>query len=100
MEDSKVEGSFTRMISEGRGKPKLVVNIEISKNGNLCEKTRHGYSTDICELAFTPCRTGSEKVGKSKSEQLQYMTSNGCGHTGSIQRMAPPHAEKRGSKKS
>ncbi|MPC57406.1 Uricase [Portunus trituberculatus] len=26
------------MVSEGRGKPKLVVNIEISKDGDLCEK--------------------------------------------------------------
>ncbi|MPC41752.1 hypothetical protein E2C01_035354 [Portunus trituberculatus] len=26
------------MVSEGRGKPKLVMNIEISKNGNLCER--------------------------------------------------------------
>ncbi|MPC75010.1 hypothetical protein E2C01_069393 [Portunus trituberculatus] len=29
--DSKVEGQFTRMVSEGKGKLKLVVNIEISK---------------------------------------------------------------------
>ncbi|MPC62968.1 hypothetical protein E2C01_057060 [Portunus trituberculatus] len=36
MEDSKVEGYFTRMVSEGRGKPKLVVNIEIFKDGDLC----------------------------------------------------------------
>ena len=35
MEDSKVEGQLTRMVSEGRGKPKLVVNIEVSKNGDL-----------------------------------------------------------------
>ncbi|MPC42803.1 hypothetical protein E2C01_036434 [Portunus trituberculatus] len=35
MEDSKVEGYFTRMVSEWRRKPKLVVNIEISKNGDL-----------------------------------------------------------------
>ncbi|MPC39193.1 hypothetical protein E2C01_032718 [Portunus trituberculatus] len=33
--DSKVEGWFTRMVSKGRGKPKLVVNIEISKDGDL-----------------------------------------------------------------
>ncbi|MPC58963.1 hypothetical protein E2C01_052977 [Portunus trituberculatus] len=26
------------MISEGRRKPNLVVNIEISKNENLCER--------------------------------------------------------------
>ncbi|MPC08763.1 hypothetical protein E2C01_001357 [Portunus trituberculatus] len=38
MEDSKVEGWFTRMVSEGRGKPKVVVNIEISKDGDLCKR--------------------------------------------------------------
>ncbi|MPC67117.1 hypothetical protein E2C01_061283 [Portunus trituberculatus] len=26
------------MVSVGKGKPKLVVNIEISKNGNLCKR--------------------------------------------------------------
>ncbi|MPC10626.1 hypothetical protein E2C01_003262 [Portunus trituberculatus] len=26
------------MVNEGRGKPKLVVNTEISKNGNLCKR--------------------------------------------------------------
>ncbi|MPC63941.1 hypothetical protein E2C01_058049 [Portunus trituberculatus] len=26
------------MVSEGRGKPKLVVNIEISKDRDLCER--------------------------------------------------------------
>ncbi|MPC12806.1 hypothetical protein E2C01_005516 [Portunus trituberculatus] len=36
--DSKVEGIFTRMVSEGRGKPKLVVNNEISKDEDLCER--------------------------------------------------------------
>ncbi|MPC27855.1 hypothetical protein E2C01_021042 [Portunus trituberculatus] len=36
--DSKVEGKFTRMVSEGRGRPKLVVNIEISKDGDLHER--------------------------------------------------------------
>ncbi|MPC10992.1 putative 18S rRNA (guanine-N(7))-methyltransferase [Portunus trituberculatus] len=36
MEDSKVEGWFTRVVSEGKGKPKLV-NIEISKDADLCE---------------------------------------------------------------
>ena len=35
MEDSKVEGLFTRLVSETRLKPKLVVNIEIPKYGNL-----------------------------------------------------------------
>ncbi|MPC60179.1 hypothetical protein E2C01_054216 [Portunus trituberculatus] len=35
--DSNVEGKFTRMVSEGRGKPKLVVNTEISKDGDLLE---------------------------------------------------------------
>ncbi|MPC96642.1 hypothetical protein E2C01_091912 [Portunus trituberculatus] len=35
MEDSKVEGLFTRMVREGRGKPKLVVNIEILKDGDI-----------------------------------------------------------------
>ncbi|MPC69170.1 hypothetical protein E2C01_063384 [Portunus trituberculatus] len=35
MEGSKIEGKFTRMVSEGKGKPKLVVNIEISKDGDL-----------------------------------------------------------------
>ena len=34
-QDSKVIGKFTGMVSEGRGKPKLVVNIEVSKNGDL-----------------------------------------------------------------
>ncbi|MPC98291.1 hypothetical protein E2C01_093655 [Portunus trituberculatus] len=38
MDDSKVEGYFTRMVSEERGKPKLVVNIEISKDGDLRER--------------------------------------------------------------
>ncbi|MPC69457.1 hypothetical protein E2C01_063682 [Portunus trituberculatus] len=26
------------LVSEGRGKPKLVVNTEISKDGDLCER--------------------------------------------------------------
>ncbi|MPC44840.1 hypothetical protein E2C01_038520 [Portunus trituberculatus] len=37
MEDSKVEGWFTWMVIEGKGKPKLVVNIEISMDGDLRE---------------------------------------------------------------
>ncbi|MPC36319.1 Inter-alpha-trypsin inhibitor heavy chain H6 [Portunus trituberculatus] len=39
-EDSKVEGEFTKMVSEGRGKPKLVMNIEISKDGDLRKKVK------------------------------------------------------------
>ena len=39
MEDSKVEGKFTRTVSEGRGKVNLVVNIEVSKDGSLRERT-------------------------------------------------------------
>ena len=35
MKDSKVKRKFTRMVSEGRGKLKLVVNIEVSKNRDL-----------------------------------------------------------------
>ncbi|MPC60031.1 hypothetical protein E2C01_054065 [Portunus trituberculatus] len=35
---SKDEGKFTRMVSEGRGKPRLVVNNEISKDGDLCKR--------------------------------------------------------------
>ena len=35
MYESKVIGKFTRMVSERRGKPKLVVNIEVSKNGDF-----------------------------------------------------------------
>ena len=35
MSDSKVIGKFTRMVSERRGKPKLVVINEVSKNGDL-----------------------------------------------------------------
>ena len=27
------------MVSEGRGNPKLVVNIEVFKDGDLCEET-------------------------------------------------------------
>ena len=38
IKDSKVNGKFTRIVSEGRGKPKLVVNIEVSKNGDLCKR--------------------------------------------------------------
>ncbi|MPC63462.1 hypothetical protein E2C01_057561 [Portunus trituberculatus] len=38
MDDSKVEGYFIRMVSEGRGKPKLVVNTEISKDGNRLKR--------------------------------------------------------------
>jgi hypothetical protein len=38
MEDSKVEGLFTRLVSEGRRKPMLVVNIEISKDGDFSER--------------------------------------------------------------
>ena len=37
MEDSKVGGHFTRMVCEGKRKPKLVVIIEISKDGDLCK---------------------------------------------------------------
>ena len=39
MEDSKVEGKFTRTANEGRGKINLVVNIEVSKDGSLRERT-------------------------------------------------------------
>lgn len=38
MENSIVEGLFTRVINEGRGKLQLVVNIEISKHGNFREE--------------------------------------------------------------
>ena len=38
VEDSKVEGLFTRIVSKGRGKPKLVVNVEVSKDGDLRER--------------------------------------------------------------
>lgn len=33
---------FTRLVSEIRGKPKLVVNIEISKNGDFCKRKLRG----------------------------------------------------------
>ena len=39
MKDSEVKGKFTRMVSERRGNPKLVVNIEVFKDGDLCEET-------------------------------------------------------------
>ena len=35
MEDKEVEDQFTRMVSNGWRKPKLVVKIEISKDGDL-----------------------------------------------------------------
>ena len=34
MQDSKVKGKLTRMVIERRGKPKLVMNIELSKDGD------------------------------------------------------------------
>ena len=37
MEDSKVEGEYTRTVSEDREKPTLIVNIETSKDGDLCK---------------------------------------------------------------
>ena len=35
MKESKVKEKLTRIVSEGREKPKLVVNIKVSKNGDL-----------------------------------------------------------------
>ncbi|MPC63368.1 hypothetical protein E2C01_057465 [Portunus trituberculatus] len=45
MKDSKGEGYFTRMVNEGRRKPKLVMNIEISKDGDLRERIEGMCST-------------------------------------------------------
>ena len=45
MKDSKVKGKFTRMVCEGRGKPKLVVNVEVSKNGDLHKRIVRMCST-------------------------------------------------------
>ena len=38
MEGSKVKGYFTRMVSEGSGNTKLVVNIEVSMDEDLRKK--------------------------------------------------------------
>ena len=36
--ESNVKDWFTRMVSERRGEPKLMVNIEIIKNRDLCKR--------------------------------------------------------------
>ncbi|MPC41683.1 hypothetical protein E2C01_035283 [Portunus trituberculatus] len=46
MEDSKVEDLFTRMISEGRGMQKFMMNIEASKDGDLREKKERKKDCD------------------------------------------------------
>ena len=38
---NKFKGNFTRMVSEGRWKPKLVVNIDVSKMGRNTSRVLH-----------------------------------------------------------